>query len=535
MINKTTPKAPEINPTSEKIDKLLNRINSGDIKIPAFQRSYVWKQNQIIELLDSILNNYPIGSVLLWNSSEILRHTRNIAGFKIPDNSEEYPVNYVLDGQQRISSIYAVFANNYVEDDKTKVYNPDISLFDIYFDFEKKTFLPRTEIETITDSMICLRNFLDASKLIDSLMELNADYHTQAKELYSKFINYEVPVVTIKNRSKQEVGIIFERINNTGTKLGTLDLMTAWTWTDDFHLQEKTTELFDELEEKGFGKITQNILLQSLSGIIQGDSTTRAIINLEGNVIRNNWQEYCETLRKSIDFLSTELQCKNIDFLPYQQQLIGLTTFFSIPGRPSVGELNTLKKWFWRGAFSNRYSSGTTTAKMNADIEFIKEVRGQKNPDLEEYKITVTETSLINTKFSKGNSTTRALLLLMAQFSPRDLAKNVKVDLDNALSTYNRKEFHHVFPNAFLKKKGFTTNQIFSLVNFCFLPSDSNKQISKKSPSDYFFSIIDQTEFNKILESNLFPLDKAIYLKDDYLKFQERRAELILNELAERT
>src|SRR5688572_19801970 len=128
MAIKKSTKAPEINPTSEKIDKLLNRINSGDIKIPAFQRSYVWKQNQIIELLDSVLNNYPIGSVLLWNSSEKLRHTRNIAGFKIPDNTEEYPVNYVLDGQQRISSIYAVFANNYIEDETTSEYNPDITL-----------------------------------------------------------------------------------------------------------------------------------------------------------------------------------------------------------------------------------------------------------------------------------------------------------------------------------------------------------------------------------------------------------------------
>lgn len=534
MSLKKSTKAPEINPTSEKIDKLLNRINSGDIKIPAFQRSYVWKQNQIIELLDSVLNNYPIGSVLLWNSSEKLRHTRNIAGFQIPDNSEEYPVNYILDGQQRISSIYAVFANNYIEDTKTTGYNPDIALFDIYFDFNKESFIPRAEIEEITDSMICLRDFLDATKLIDSLAYLDKIHHESAKILYSKFINYEVPVVTIKNRSKEEVGIIFERINNTGTKLGTLDLMTAWTWTDDFHLQEKTADLFDELEEKGFGKLTQNILLQSLSGVIHDDSTTKAIIKLEGNTIRDNWGKYCEALRKTIDFLSTELLCKNIDFLPYQQQITGLAKFFSIAGRPTAEELKVLKKWFWRGAFSNRYSSGTTTAKMNADIEFIKSIRNKNYSDLVEYKVTVNEIDLIKTKFSKANSITRALLLLMAQFTPKDLAKNINVDLNNALSKYNRKEFHHIFPNAFLREKGFSKDDIFSLVNFCFLPSDSNKLISKKSPSDYFFSIINQDSFNEILQSNLFPLDKSIYMKDDYEKFLERRSELIINELKER-
>ncbi len=526
-------KAPEINPTSEKIDKLLARINSGDIKIPAFQRSYVWKQNQIIELLDSILNNYPIGSILLWNSSEVLNHTRNIAGFNIPDNTEEYPVNYVLDGQQRISTIYAVFASNYEADKKTVEYNPDIGLFEIFYNFETKSFTPKSETEETSDSIIQLRDFLDATKLIDALGTLNKSFHQDAKNLYSKFINYEIPVVTIKNRPKSDVGMIFERINNTGTKLGTLDLMTAWTWTDDFHLQEKTTELLDQLENKGFGKITQNILLQTLSGVIKEDSTTKAIIELEGNTIRDNWENYCESLRKSIDFLSTEMLCKNIDFLPFQQQLGGLIKFFSIKGIPTTEEIAALKKWFWRGAFSNRYSSGMTTLKINNDIQLVKEIRNHKYDKINEYKVTISETDLIKTKFSKANATTRAILLLMAQITPKDLITNRTIDLNKSLSIYNRKEFHHIFPNAYLKEEGFDHNQIFSLVNFCFLPSDSNKKISKSSPSDYFFSKIDKTIFNDILKSNLLPLDKEIYTKNNYQKFLIKRAEIIINKIKE--
>lgn len=535
MTSSITKRAPELTPTSEKIDKILNRINSGDIRIPAFQRAFVWKQNQIIELLDSILNNYPIGSVLLWNSTEKLNHTRNIAGFMIPDTAEEYPVSYVLDGQQRISSIYAVFSPKQKQDSMTEGYNPNLDLFDIYFDFGKKIFISKAEIKDENDdSVICLSNFLNASKLIDSLRVLNTDYHTEAQDLYSKFINYELPVVTIKNRSKEDVGIIFERINNTGTKLGTLDLMTAWTWTDDFHLQEKSIELFEQLEEKGFGNLNQNILLQSLSGFIQDDTTTKSVVNLEGGVIRDNWEAYCEALKKSIDYISTNLLCKNIDFLPYQQQIVGLTKFFSITGTPDADDFKNLTKWFWRGAFSNRYSSGMTTSKMNYDIQIIKEIRNHNYSNVETFKMTVTDSELIKTKFSKANSLTRALLLLMAQFTPKDLVKNINVDLDRALSKYNRKEFHHIFPNAFLKTKGFEKNEIFSLVNFCFLPSDSNKIISKKSPSDYFFNIINQTDFNQIIESNIFPLDKVIYSKDDYPKFLELRAELIYNEILNR-
>jgi uncharacterized protein with ParB-like and HNH nuclease domain len=83
-------KKPELNPTSLKIDKLISRIDNGEIKIPAFQRGYVWRQNQIIELLESLVKQYPIGSILLWEATEKekLKSTRNIAGYRIPDRGE---------------------------------------------------------------------------------------------------------------------------------------------------------------------------------------------------------------------------------------------------------------------------------------------------------------------------------------------------------------------------------------------------------------------------------------------------------------
>ncbi|MBZ5526173.1 MAG: DUF262 domain-containing protein, partial [Acidobacteriia bacterium] len=102
----------EITPSAVKIDKLIARVAEGDIKIPAFQRHFVWDQEQVIELLDSIYHDYPIGSILLWNSHDKLKATRNICGFCIPDRAESYPVNYVLDGQQRLSTIYAVFCTD---------------------------------------------------------------------------------------------------------------------------------------------------------------------------------------------------------------------------------------------------------------------------------------------------------------------------------------------------------------------------------------------------------------------------------------
>src|SRR5690606_38180329 len=259
------------------------------------------KQNQILDLLDSIVKNYPIGSILLWSTSERLNHTRNIAGYKIPDSAVEYPVNYVLDGQQRLSSIYATFSGNAEQEES--LYNPNLDIFEIYYDFIAEKFRPKNEIEPGSNHVLYLRNILDGAVFVRSIMKLSTEYHDAAQSLFSKLINYDLPVVTIKNRNKTEVGMIFERINNTGTKLTTLDLMVAWTWTDDFHLLESINQLLEELDEKNFGVITQNILLQSISAVIQSDTRTAAILELSGTQVRDKWETFSEAIRKAIDFL----------------------------------------------------------------------------------------------------------------------------------------------------------------------------------------------------------------------------------------
>jgi hypothetical protein len=528
-------KDPELTPSAEKIDKIIKRIDSGDIRIPAFQRSYVWKQNQILELLDSIRTNYPIGSILLWYTQDRLKHTRNIAGYLIPDSKIEYPVNYVLDGQQRISSIYAVFSSKAEQDKNTEQYNPNLNIFEIYYDFEIESFKHMSEVDINKDSVIYLKNLIDTTKLIPALQNLNEKYHSQASELCSKFLNYEIPVVTIKYRSKEEVGIIFERINNTGTKLSTIDLMTAWTWTDDFHILEEANKLRKDLEEKGFGKVPYNIVIQGISAVIQNDTTTQSVLGLTGESVRDNWAMFVSSIKKAIDFLSTDIKCINSDFLPFIQQLVAITKFYSISGAITSQQIKALKQWFWKTSFSDRYSTGMTTNKMNLDVEAIVKIRSNDFSVLNLYSHNMTKQEFLNTQFSKANSLTRALILLMAQFNPKDLVLSTAIDLGQSLSEFNRKQYHHVFPKAFLEKQGVQYNKINCLLNFCFLPADSNKKISDKEPSDYMFNLVSQHDFKEILESNLIPIDRTIYLKNDYNEFLDKRSDRIMYIITEMT
>jgi hypothetical protein len=97
------PKDPQ--PSVDRIDELARRILSGDILLPKFQRDFVWGRKQILRLLDSVARGYPIGSVLLWQSRQELRSENHIADLEIKVPKPDYPVNYLLDGQQRLSTI----------------------------------------------------------------------------------------------------------------------------------------------------------------------------------------------------------------------------------------------------------------------------------------------------------------------------------------------------------------------------------------------------------------------------------------------
>jgi hypothetical protein len=132
--------------------------------------------------------------------------------------------------------------------------NADLGTFEIYFDLDSREFRAKGDLITENRSFP-LRVLFDITAFVNVMKDLPEKYHGVVQELHTKFNNYEIPIVTITKRSKTEVGTIFERINSTGTKLTTLDLMVAWTWSEDFHLQKQINELLETLESKGFGDL----------------------------------------------------------------------------------------------------------------------------------------------------------------------------------------------------------------------------------------------------------------------------------------
>ena len=210
----------DLRPTAERLPQLAQRVLSGDILLPRFQRSFVWNRTQVLELLDSVARNYPIGSMLLWQSRKALANIRNIADLAVVEARPEYPVNYLLDGQQRLSTICG--ALHWRPGDPRSVWN-------LAYDLRNGKFLHLDKIDGHAVYQVPLRHLSNPSEFFSRTLAMPTELQPNAKSLFDRFTDYLIPVVTLGDMSIEDVAPVFERINSTGTRLTIVDLMRAAT------------------------------------------------------------------------------------------------------------------------------------------------------------------------------------------------------------------------------------------------------------------------------------------------------------------
>lgn len=276
------------------IRKLIDRITSGDIRIPAFQRGYVWNSDQVAFLLDSLYKGLPVGTIFLWKTSERLKNEKNLGRFVLPDPKRDYPVNYVLDGQQRLTSLFSVF-----QTELTPCLSTENEWVDIYYDLKSEESAQDSCFVSLPDREVNLERHFPVKTMFDSVTyrkatkNLTEEQVQQIDRVQEKFKEVFIPLQTIETDERGKVAIVFERINRAGTDLDTYQLLAAWSWSEDFDLQEKFNELFQEIEPFGFNDLAEDrdLQLKCCSGVILGEATPSSIMQLRGDDVRKKFHQ----------------------------------------------------------------------------------------------------------------------------------------------------------------------------------------------------------------------------------------------------
>ncbi len=513
---------------SVPIRQLLAQVQTGQLRIPAFQRAFVWDSDRIAHFLDSIYKGYPYGSLLFWTTQHRLDSDRAIGPYLLPDPVHTGPVTYVLDGQQRVTSLFMTF--------QTELKRPPTDEYpDVYFDLSAEPNVQQSQFVALSDADVDADVHFPLRALFDSAQyrratdpfKDSAEYLEKLDELHSRFKEAMIPIQAIETEDRATVAIVFERINRLGVALSPLELLSAWTWNEDFDLRQKFSELEDELELFAFGDAVTggDLVLRCCAAVLKGDPTVEALMNTDGDEIREAYERVTNGIRGAIDFLSKQLHVETVKTLPYPLLLVPLAVFFAVESgklpRFTAAQLAELKKWFWRACFAERYS-GQTLRAARVDVAEMAALRDGTQTTIGKFPVSVGADFFQETSFRMNSARTATFVNLLASMAPRSFLSGNYVDLKTALQAYNKSEFHHIYPKGHLESLGLDARAINSLANFCFLSRDDNNKIRKKAPSVYRQMMpVDADTQASILQSTF--LEETDF-DDDFDAFRSARA-----------
>lgn len=525
-------------PTSSPFSVLISEIDKGQIKIPQFQRDFVWNKAKSSKLIDSILKGFPIGTFIFWRTNETLRSIRNIGNFDLPAPIEGEFVSYVLDGQQRITSLFAGLKGLILKRDKKEINYSDIYI-DLSIEDDSDDDIVKINIENGREN-----DFIKLNDLLQGGFQLLASYpekyHVKLQEYKNRIQSYQFSIIKINEAPIDIATEIFTRINEGGKTLTVFEIMVAKTYENEiFDLSEKYKELQENLGIINYETIPSSTVLQTVSLILKKECNKKTILKLNKHDIIKNWNEIVDSIEKAAEYFKLTYRIPVSQLLPYNALLAPFAYFFYYnKDKPTGDKKDMLLDYFWRVALSGRFSQGLES-KLAQDIKKIDKILDSKKPKYEE-RIDITPANIKRKGYFKAsNSFIKALLCILAYQEPKSFNDNSTVTIGNSwLKQSNSKNYHHFFPKAFLKKKlsneedkDFLINHI---CNITIVDDFLNKrEIRAKAPSIYMKKFESENQvLQSTMKTHLISNIKEFGIwEDDYSIFFDKRLKEICNEL----
>ena len=358
-MNDTTNTAPAASPEkpvllqpdnhNKKYEALFVEIDTGQIKLPMFQREFVWEKEQSSKLIDSILKGFPIGTFIFWKTKEELRSYKEVGNHKLPETDKGDYVQYILDGQQRITSLYAIRKGIRITKDGKVVDYRDIF---INLDYD-----PENDEQIVVTEMQAGKRYVSVhrvltSQVTDLLDEFpNRETLKQIETYKNKLTNYDFSTITIKDYPIEVACEVFSRINTGGKSLTVFEIMVAKTYDEakKFDLAEKYELLRDGSDDSKecltsakFETLPESIMMQCVAAITVRAVRSRDILKIRRETFIDKWEPMKASLFTAIDFIRSELRVPVSQLVPYPALVVRLVYFFYATAnkKPSIEQVN---------------------------------------------------------------------------------------------------------------------------------------------------------------------------------------------------
>ena len=344
----------------------LDSVINGEYLIPKFQRDFIWTPKQIIDLFDSILKGFPIGSIIMWRPGEDeFPVFEDIGGVKIKYKSTES--SYILDGRQRLTSLISVL-NRDGENSHS-----------FYVDTNDMTIIRNTR-HIIGPEMLLLSDAYDSISVVDYIARIKNDpnvtaeqaakYAENAKTVNKKLLSYEIGYITVLGGKIDDAVEIFSRLNSKGADITADHMIQALTYNkdSDFLFSNSITEIQQALGKYNFSKINRDVILRCVFNYTDKaffDGKSEDIIKMKD--LPSIMDSVKKNVISAVKFLHDECNVMEYKQLPYTYQVILLAMFFKYNIKASLSQVMQLKRWFYYTSYAN-YFTNTSLSNIRNDI-----------------------------------------------------------------------------------------------------------------------------------------------------------------------
>lgn len=531
--------------TTLTVNQLIEKIDTGELGLPELQRPFIWKDSKVRDLFDSLMRGYPIGYLMLWECPS-LEKKKSIG---VDLHSYDSPKEVIIDGQQRLTSLYAVMKGKKVInskfDEKSIIisYNPLQDKFEVGYQATKKDpewIYNISDVYTTSSSFKFINSFI---KRLSEYRECKGGVLTEAEQdMISENINaivnlknHTLPVFDIKaNAEEEDVSEIFVRVNSGGVSLKQNDFILTLL---SLYWDEGRKEIEEFSKESTFptkGKTTSynqitTVAAQDLIRVVMAYAFDRARLKYGYKLLRgadfdkrgavdgelriqrfdtlkdklpdvldvHSWHEFLKAIMNA-GYLSGDLILSgNAIFYSYAFYLIAKHRFHA-----SYNEnMHLTSLWFFYASLVSLYT-GSFESTVESHLNSIKDLSTLK--EYKDFILSRVNERLTNDYFDitlvgseglavsgKGNNAWNAYVAALNIMDAKILFSKSNLLVSKLFepgTDGNRKslEKHHLFPKAHMKAQGYTDAKINQMANYAFIDWKDNMDILDDAPSVYY-------------------------------------------------